>query len=153
VAELTWLDGYAGQTIDELLALASQYRIDSLVVAMEEALDQKSARLGDGGLSEAERAVLAVEALEREVNNGGYGQFFTNSSSEHAAFIVDALVKIGCSETVEITRKAVEAVQSGGEDADEILEECDAAYFDSAEPIAERLFAFVEANKSAISLP
>ena len=29
--------------------------------------------------SKEERYVLAIEALEREVNNGGYGQFFINS--------------------------------------------------------------------------
>jgi len=48
------------------------YRVDSLVLAMESALDAKDRRT----LSPEERVVLAVEALEREVNNGGYDQFF-----------------------------------------------------------------------------
>ncbi len=47
-------------SLDEILALTRSYRIDSLVVAIEQALDAKSSQLSD-----AERAVLAVEALER----------------------------------------------------------------------------------------
>ena len=49
--DLKWLDSYSGQTINELLALEGECRIDSLVLAFEEALDQKAARNRDGSLS------------------------------------------------------------------------------------------------------
>jgi hypothetical protein len=39
--DLKWLDSYSGQTADQLLALEGEYRIDSLVLAFEQALDQK----------------------------------------------------------------------------------------------------------------
>ena len=38
MADLQWLDSYSGQTLDELLALTDEYRVDSLVVALEQAL-------------------------------------------------------------------------------------------------------------------
>src|SRR2546421_12023246 len=84
MSELQWLDGYSGQTVQQLIALERDYRIDSLVLAFEQAMDQKAARVGYENLTDAERTILAVEALEREVNNGGYGQFFVNSSREYA---------------------------------------------------------------------
>jgi len=36
MADLKWFDGYSGQTIEELLALAGEYRIDSPLVALAE---------------------------------------------------------------------------------------------------------------------
>ena len=91
-----WLDGYSGQSVDELLSLEGSCRCDSLVLAFEEAIGRKSQHNGANSLTVEERVVLAVEALEREVNNGGYDQFFINSSREFAPTIVDALQRIGC---------------------------------------------------------
>lgn len=65
----------SGQTVEQLLSLEGKSRIDSLVLAFEQAISQKAERTGNEGLSYPERVVLAVEALEREVNNGGYAQF------------------------------------------------------------------------------
>src|SRR5438105_806752 len=105
MANLQWLDKYSGQTVEQLIALEGEFRIDSVVLAFEQAMDQKAARLGDASLSDEERVILAVEALEREVNNGGYGQFY--SSSEYAPIVVRALRLIGCPKTAEITQKAL----------------------------------------------
>src|SRR5437879_4032538 len=105
--DLQWLDGYSGETIDELIALEGKYRTDSLVLAFEQAMDQKAARVGQDKLTLEERVILAIEALEREVNNGGYDQFFVNLSREYAPIIVDALRRIGCPRTAEITQKAL----------------------------------------------
>jgi hypothetical protein len=38
---------------------------------------------------------MAVESLEREVNNGGYDQFFVNAA-EYTPVIADSLSAIGC---------------------------------------------------------
>lgn len=166
MADLKWLDGYTGQTIEELLALADEYRIDSLLVALEQALNQKAAEAGEQDLSDEERIVLAVEALEREVNNGGYGQFFSNSSGEYASIIVDALLRIGCPETANITSGAINAlgtqdfspealesaIESENEERDEQLEECDGLYSGTGEDIASKLFEFVSAHQDAIQL-
>src|SRR5579862_9885762 len=111
MTDLQWLDGYSGQTVDQLLALEGKYRIDSLVLAFEQAMDQKAAEVGEESLTEEEGIILAIEALEREVNNGGYGQFFVNSSRAYAPVIVPALGRIGCPRTADITQKALNVVE------------------------------------------
>ena len=86
-----WLDGYSGQSVEQLLSLEGKSRTDSLVLAFEQAISQRAEGADNQGLTNTEHVVLAVEALEREVNNGGYHQFFTNSSREFAPTIVDSL--------------------------------------------------------------
>src|SRR5207245_10752751 len=161
-----WLDNYSGQTVDEWWSLAGRYRIDSLVLAFEQAIEQKAARDGLENLSHEERVVLAIEALEREVNNGGYEQFFLNSTREFAPIIVDALSRIGCRRTATITQKALDALRCSeltsegiesamleeSEDRDQALVVCDNQYFARPEDIEGLLFAFIKANKDRIRL-
>ena len=139
-----WLASYSGQTTDELLSLASEYRIDSLVCAFEQAMDQKAARVGEHNLTEEERIILGIEALEREVNNGGYEQFFINSSKEFAPMIVGWLLRIGCPTTAEITQNAIDALKL--DNPNEKLRKCDGMYFQSGESIENQLFAFYQSK-------
>lgn len=111
---LEFLEGYSGQTVDELIDLEKTCRVDSLVLAFEEVLDRKAFHKGLDYLSEPELIILAVEALEREVNNGGYHQFFLNSSKEYAPIVVNALNKISCPKTAEITQKAIDNLGVNG---------------------------------------
>ena len=155
-----FLDGYQGQSTEELLALEGQYRIDSLVLAFEEAIQRKPSN----ALSIEESYVLAVEALEREVNNGGYSQFFGNSSGEFAPVIETALRAINCPKTADITRDAIAALRVNAMTAETVaaaafgddesiqqgLAACDDAYFANDEPIADRLFRWIEANKDRV---
>jgi hypothetical protein len=159
----SFLEGYGGQTTEELLALADRYRIDSIVLAFEEAIGRKAPER----VSTHESCVLAVEALEREVNNGGYGQFFTNSSREFVGIVEQALREIDCPETARITADAIAALDLQGgitpekaeaavlaEDpaVEAALHSCDRRYFQNDEPIADRLFAWIKANRGAIRL-
>lgn len=138
-----FLESYGGQSTDELIALAGKYRIDSLVLAFEQAIQRKTA-----ALSKEESCVLAVEALEREVNNGGYSQFFGNSSGEYAGIVVDALQAIGCPKTAAMTADAI-----AGRDDEKKLAACDDRYYANDEPIADRLFAWIGKNRAKIQLP
>lgn len=166
MTELKWLDGYTGQTTDALIALKGEYRIDSLVLAFEEALTQKAEKTGSDKLTQQEQIVLAVEALEREVNNGGYMQFFENSS-EFTPVIVDALTRIHCPEAAALTQQAIDALEFDGpitveavnsvmqEESDEIeerLEVCDNQYYQIAGDLSIPLLAFIEENKDQIVL-
>lgn len=109
-----WLEEYTGQSTDQLIALEGGYRTDSLVLAFEQAVDQKAAKIGMDKLSESERVILAIEALEREVNNGGYSQLFYNSSKKYAPIMASALKAIGCSKTEGITKKAIDILNISG---------------------------------------
>ncbi len=164
---LKWLDGYAGQSVDELIAFEGQYRTDSIVLAFEEAVQQKLARLGDASLSDAERVIQSIEALEREVNNGGYSQFFVNSSKEFSAIIVAALKTIGCPETAALTQDAINALGIEGpisieavdrvmdkedEEREEKLNDCDNRYYEAAGDLADPLLEFIKTNRDKINI-
>lgn len=84
---LPWLE-YAGQSTAALIAAKETHRIDSILCAFEQAVQRKLEL--EQALSEEEMLILAVEALEREVNNGGYHQFFVNSP-QFAGSIADFL--------------------------------------------------------------
>lgn len=163
-----WLDGYSGQTVDQLLALDPEYRIDSIVLAFEDALARRAQDHGLGALNDVEMSVLAIEALEREVNNGGHHQFFLNTP-EFAEHVVPALRRIGCARTADVVQRAIDLLELPGpvtasrvagaldDDADSrlletLIEECDAPYFDAPEPIADRLFAYLSQNRARIRI-
>jgi aspartyl-tRNA(Asn)/glutamyl-tRNA(Gln) amidotransferase subunit C len=88
-----------------------------------------------------------VEALEREVNNGGFHQFCLNSSREYASMIVDSLKRINCPATAEIAQNALnslgipdlssEAIERAITVTDEVRDEklgrCDNLYFQAGE--------------------
>jgi hypothetical protein len=165
MANLEWLECYSGETTDELIALAGKYRVDSLVMAFEQAIDQKADRVGEENLTAEEKIILIVEALECEVNNGGYGQFFVNSSREYAPVIVNALRRIGCPRTAEITQQALDIVQripmtpaeiedgtwEDNEERQSALGACHTLYFERPENIEDSLFAFIKANRTHIT--
>ena len=55
-----------------------------------------------------------VWALEAEVNNGGFSQYFFNSSRETAGFVVEALKVIGASKTAQLCEQAISAAFPSG---------------------------------------
>jgi Domain of unknown function (DUF4375) len=90
--------------------LQDSHRIDFLLCAFAEG-QAKLNPPGNRDLTDEENLVLAVMALEREVNNGGYHQFFLNSSHRFAAVILDYLGRIGCTATEAITGRAIAALE------------------------------------------
>lgn len=54
----------------------------------------------------AEQTFLCVWHLDGEVNNGGFDQFFWNSSGDYANETPSALDKIGAAKTADIVRRA-----------------------------------------------
>jgi hypothetical protein len=161
---LPWLE-YSGQATAELLACKNTHRTDSLLCAFELGVQAKLDQKGEDTLTEAEQLLLAVSALEREVNNGGYHQFFTNSSGQFAPIIVDSLLRIQCTTIADITARAIaaldprelsaealyEAACTEDPERDEILDACDNEYYQLVE-IEPNLFNFVEAHQHEIQL-
>jgi len=163
MSELKWLEGYSGQSVNQLIALASEYRVDSIVLAFEQALQQTP-----DPLNEAEFTILVVEAMEREVNNGGHHQFFLNTP-EHAPLIVAALQRIDCPKTAELSTRALSLIglrppfteddvraalekDPEGKLVEILVDQCDRPYDNTGEPIADRLFAYIRANRGSIRL-
>jgi hypothetical protein len=160
MADQKWLDGWSGQSVDELISLVGEYRTDSIVLAFEQAIQSKA-----GELSEVEQIVLAVEALERVVNNGGYGQFFANCS-EFAPMAVAALKAIGSTSVAMLTEKATQvlspespiteasvrqAIDKADDQRDEKLSACDSEYFQVAGDLAGPLLEYIKNHKDQIT--
>lgn len=158
--------GYSGETTDELLRYPATGQLDSLVRAFEEGLQRKASQRGERALTQEERTVLAVRALDREVNNGGYHQFFCNSSRKFAPQIVQSLARIGCGRTAKITQRAIDALQVSSvtvdrietimqetnEERDQELDRCDQLFYKTPQGISKRLYAFIKANRGLIRL-
>ncbi|BCW86949.1 hypothetical protein sos41_00750 [Alphaproteobacteria bacterium SO-S41] len=161
---LPFLARYSGQTTGELLALEGQFRTDSLILAFEAALHQKFERSGAHSLSDEEKVLLAVEALEREVNNGGYHQFFLNTGCIFVPRIVADLERLGADKAARITCEAIALlnVEDGSEvDAylralDETEPErfsaCDSAYQAEAGDLSALLMSFIRKTESRFNL-
>ena len=59
-------------------------------------------------LSAAQRVFYLNQNLEREVNNGGFEQYFINSSGDYAYETLDSLNEIGAHRTAEILQRALD---------------------------------------------
>ena len=91
-------------------------------------------------LTEEQKIFYYNQCLEREINNGGFNQYFFNSSGDFAHFTVQSLHSIGANKTVDILQKAIDQFPSQKVPQDrtvrqEILEEIQEA----ADPIWEEL--------------
>src|ERR1700722_9789222 len=94
-------------------------------------------------VTHAERLVLAIQALQREVNNGGFHQFFSNSSCQFVPVISESLRRIDCVETATLTEQAIAILNApkvsadavaraaSAEDSkrDELLDDCDRQFY------------------------
>jgi len=100
----------------------------------------------------------AVWSIESEVNNGGFAQYFPNSSSETAAFVAEALDTIGAPKASNICRRAIAAAFPRGlpgdsetistmatefpEEVLETLESLDQGFFEYPHDLTELLFKY-----------
>ena len=109
--------------------------------------------------SYAQKVFSAIWAAESEINNGGFAQYFQNSSCETAPFVVAAFEAIGAPRTADICRRAIAAAFSGGlpttpdaisaaaadfnDDTTEQLEAFDSEFFQYPHNLTDLLFTFV----------
>lgn len=61
-----------------------------------------------------QKVFSAIWAVEAEVNNGGFSQYFFNDSCETAGFVAEALETIGAPRTADICKRAIDAAFPGG---------------------------------------
>lgn len=57
-------------------------------------------------ITKAQRNLIFVENLENEINNGGFNQFYFNTSGDFSLETVDALLAIGANKTANIVKEA-----------------------------------------------
>jgi len=170
VASDQWFENTETLSVAQIVGLGEQYRTDSLICAIEACVLAKDED-EDADISEAELTVLAVEAMEREVNNGGFAQFFENDSWRFTPYLQDALSRIGAAKTGMLVGQAIDALGIGlltestdtshyraqmqaAIEKDEItdaLDACDAKYYELGEDIAGLVFQYVKENLGQFS--
>ena len=141
---------------------------NDFVVAMTEYLDNKTKYGEDMSvLSKEERIFYITQTLEMEVNNGGFSQFFYNSSGDFSNDLVGAFTAIGANATATICKKAILAFgrdipvdrnereemldELENDEIDEILEECNSAFYDYEDDLNQLNYDFVMKNKESFT--
>lgn len=118
-------------------------------------------------LSWAEKIFYFNTLLEDEVNNGGFAQFFYNSSGNFSAQLFDSLSAIGACNTAHIFQKALfalgeclpinreerEAFLDGAftDAISKTLSECDNAFYGSPDNLDALNYQFIMKNKAHFS--
>ena len=130
---------------------------NAFIIDLFTAIDERC-EYGDAmkKLNEHERLFYITQTLEQEVNNGGFSQYFYNSSGNFANEVVDAFTQIGAHKTAEICKKAV-AVFNGhvpedreerqslleSLDCEDIFDECDNAFFNYEDDLEALNYAYI----------
>ena len=118
-------------------------------------------------LTPHEQVFLCVWELESEVNNGGFDQYFSNSSGDYARHVVAALGAIGAGRMQKIVKQAIETVGEGVLEEDqeqreerlialdderrERLEKIDQLYYGYPDNLTKLLYAYVQKNRASIA--
>jgi hypothetical protein len=103
-------------------------------------------------LSAEVKTAWLIHRLEAEVNNGGFHQFFLNSSGAYVSETIDALAAIGAEHTKNLLQRAVRVCFPQGypanssehedfladfDDIDGEVEPLDTAFFEYLDPLTD----------------
>jgi hypothetical protein len=113
-------------------------------------------------LTGAERNVIHAFGLLAEVENGGFDQYFWNSTGDDARHIVGALDAIGARRIADITRRAVALFGDEGPSGDRrkrwkqmdrdrdykelVWNELDVEFYECEEPLEQALVAYARSH-------
>lgn len=149
------------ENLDQLL---NSENIDSIIMSLDEFICEVS-QYGDDidHLNEAQKIFFFNQNLEREINNGGFNQYFWNSSGDFAHETVDSLKAIGAVKTAAILQQAIAQFPDGNvpknrderneieeqieEDANEIWNELDQQFYQYEEDLNLLNLHFIRANQ------
>lgn len=132
---------------------------NSILIDLSESDKTKFGKQDFATQSTPQQVFSSIWAVESEVNNGGFSQYFLNSSCETAAFVAAALDTIGAPRTADICRRASatafptglpptpDAISAMAADfPDEVLEQLealDSEFLEYPHDLTDLLFAYV----------
>ena len=152
-------------SIHDILAISDDTKF---AISLGDAMFKRETEVGFDRLTGAERVALCVNALEREINNGGFDQFFFNSSGDHARQTLEALNAIGAPQVASMLSRAIAVFPDSAPSSDrtkrqaqldaldqakrDSLGDVDQEFFAYPEPITELLRVYVESHASEFHL-
>ncbi len=147
-------------SIEEILAQPEELDI---IIALHQKTDQKAARSGLDSLTEAERILLCFQGIELDVNNGGFHQYFFNSSGDSAQDAPAAFRAIGADHTAGIIAKACSVFPDGkppkdreerqlllrdiGEEAEQLLDQLNDEFFEYRDDLSQLLVEYIRKHE------
>jgi len=128
-------------------------------------------------MPETLKTVYLINEFESEVNNGGFLQFFTNSSGKYTNETIESLELIGANNTKNLLEKAVKIMLKHNESTENLnrkinsrelyeifetseiydnevlmkeLNDLNSKFYESTEPTQELKFKYFESNENGI---
>ena len=114
-------------------------------------------------LTEPQKIFYLNQNLEREINNGGFNQYFINSSGDYTHETIHSLKSIGANHTADILQKAIdqfsdkkvpkdrddriEIVEDIEETSNEVWEELDQKFFEYVDDLNTLNMEYIRRNK------
>ena len=114
-------------------------------------------------LTDQQKLFYLNQNLEREINNGGFNQYFRNSSGDNSHETILSLKAIGADKTADILQKAIdqfpnkivpkdrdertEIVEQIEEEADEVWNDLDQKFYEYEDDLNTLNIEFVKRNK------
>lgn len=152
----------------EVASLPQPENLTDFLIALDNRISEKC-NYGQNieKLNECEKTFFLTQALEMEINNGGFDQFFYNSSGNFAYETVTAFEAIGAVKTAKICRKAIDSfgkkipkdrdkridlLDKYEEDVSDILNECDDAFYEYEENLNQLNFDYIVKNQAFFDL-
>lgn len=80
---------------------------ETYLFTLADDIQSRESKTALSGLAPKEQVFFLVWSLEAEINNGGFNQFFFNSSGDHATATAEALRAIGATKTAAIVEAAM----------------------------------------------
>lgn len=116
-------------------------------------------------LTEPQKNFYFNQNLEREINNGGFNQFFFNSSGDFAHETISSLRTIGADKTADILQNAIdqfpgsavpndrvkrqEVLEQIEDTANEVWEQLDQAFYKYEDNLNDLNIDYVKRNRSS----
>lgn len=135
---------------------------NGFLISLSESEQTDFGRVDFDEQSQPQKVFSAIWALESQVNNGGFAQYFESSDGETANFAPTALRAIEAHKCADIVQRALRAVSTDPlpasaddrervlsglpETAREQLEALDQEFFTYPDNLTELLFAYVAAR-------
>jgi hypothetical protein len=132
---------------------------NNILISLSESDKTQFGKQDFASQSTPQRVFSSIWAVESEVNNGGFSQYFLNDSCETAVFVAEALNTIGAPRTADICRRAIatafpaglpptpKAISTAAADfPDEVLEQLetlDNEFFAYPHNLTDLLFTYV----------
>lgn len=135
-----------------------------IIIRIGEIIWKKTEKGDDNfsNLTEAEKVFVYVDMLEGQVNNGGFDQFFFNSSGDYTHEILSAFEKIKAHKTADLIEIAIKAfpispvpkdteirreiMQDLDEKTSNIWDDLDNKFYEYEENIAGLLIDYIKLN-------